>query len=254
MRDYFCDLHIHSCLSPCGDDEMTPANIVGMALVNGLNVVALTDHNTSKNCPAFFAQARMHGIIPIAGMELTTAEDIHVVCLFRELADAMRFDMFVDEHKIPFKNEAEIFGHQYIMDENDEIAGEEEYLLINATDLTIEDAFREVTLRGGVCYPAHIDRTSNGMVAVLGTFPEEPHFTAYELNSAESLEEYEERFPIIRSMPRAVSSDAHYLWDISEAAFSIKVDDEPYSGSLVRNRIIDYLLGKAHGKECESNG
>ena len=254
MRDYFCDLHIHSCLSPCGDDEMTPANIVGMALVNGLNVVALTDHNTSKNCPAFFAQARMHGIVPIAGMELTTAEDIHVVCLFRELADAMRVDMFVDEHKVPFKNDPEVFGHQYIIDENDEIAGEEEYLLINATDLTIEDAFREVISRGGVCYPAHIDRTSNGMVAVLGTFPEEPRFTAYELNSADSLAEYEERFPIIKSLPRAVSSDAHYLWDISEADFSITVDDEPYSSSLVRNRIIDHLLQVDRKKECGSDG
>ena len=105
----------------------------------------------------------------------------------RVTADAMRFDMFVDEHKIPFKNEAEIFGHQYIMDENDEIAGEEEYLLINATDLTIEDAFLEVTARGGVCYPAHIDRTSNGMVAVLGTFPETPLFNSVEFHFSENV-------------------------------------------------------------------
>ncbi len=245
MRDYFCDLHIHSCLSPCGDDEMTPGNIVGIALLNGLNIVALTDHNTSKNCPAFFAQARMHGIVPVAGMELTTAEDIHVVCLFRELSDAMKFDMFVDGHKIPVKNKPEIFGNQYIMDENDEIAGEEEYLLINATDLTIEDAYREVIARGGVCYPAHIDRQSNGMVSILGTFPEEPRFTAYELNSADSLAEYESRFPLIKALPRAVSSDAHYLWDIAEASFSIPIDDEPYSSSRVRNRLIDHLLGKS---------
>jgi hypothetical protein len=140
------------------------------------------------------------------------------------------------------------------MDENDEILGEEEYLLINATDLTIEDAFREVTSRGGVCYPAHIDRTSNGMVSVLGTFPDDPKFTAYELNSAESLAEYEERFPMIKSLPRAVSSDAHYLWDISEASFSIQVDDEPYSSSLVRNRIIDHLLGLTEEKDGGVNG
>ena len=243
MRDYFCDLHIHSCLSPCGDDDMTPANIVGMALLNGLNIIALTDHNTSKNCPAFFAQARLQGLVPVPGMELTTAEDIHVVCLFRELSDAMKFDMFVSGRRMLIKNKPEIFGHQYIVDENDEVCGEEENLLINATDITLEEAVEAVLSRGGVCYPAHIDRTSNGIVAVLGSFPEDIGYTAYELNNAASVSEYEKRFPFLKNLPRAVSSDAHNLWSISEAEFSIPIDDEPYSSSLVRNRLIDYLLG-----------
>lgn len=243
MRDYFCDLHIHSCLSPCGDDDMTPSNIVGMALLNGLNIIALTDHNTSKNCPAFFAQARLQGLIPVPGMELTTAEDIHVVCLFRELSDAMKFDKFIDTHRILIPNKPEIFGHQYILDENDEICGEEEALLLNATDLTVEDAFEAVLSRGGVCYPAHIDRTSNGIVSVLGAFPEDIGYTAFELNDAESLSEYEKRFPLLKKLSRAVSSDAHNLWSISEAQFSIPLEDEPYSSSFVRNKLIDYLLG-----------
>lgn len=243
MRNYFCDLHIHSCLSPCADDDMTPANIVGMAYLNGLNIIALTDHNTAKNCPSFFARARMYGLVPIPGMELTTAEDIHVVCLFRELADAMKFDRFVSEHRIPIKNKPEVFGHQYIVDENDDICGEEENLLINATDLTIEDALSAVTARKGVCYPAHIDRISNGIVSILGAFPEETGFTAFELNNADSLSEYENRFPCLKKLARAVSSDAHGLCNISEAEFSLSIDDEPYSSSLVRNRLIDYLLG-----------
>ena len=159
MRDYFCDLHIHSCLSPCGDDDMTPANIVGMALLNGLNIIALTDHNTSKNCPAFFAQARLHGLVPVPGMELTTAEDIHVVCLFRELSDAMKFDMFVSGRRILIQNKPEIFGHQYIVDENDEVCGEEENLLINATDITLEEAKEAVLSRGGECCAANTNMT-----------------------------------------------------------------------------------------------
>ena len=85
MTGYFYDLHIHSCLSPCADDDMTPANIAGMAALPGLNLVALTDHNSCKNCPAFFAHAKRYGIVPVAGMELTTAEDIHVICLFSDL-------------------------------------------------------------------------------------------------------------------------------------------------------------------------
>ncbi len=249
MTRYYCDLHIHSCLSPCGDDEMTPANIAGMAVVNGLNIVALTDHNSSKNCPAFFKQAKKLGIIPVAGMELTTAEDVHVVCLFRELEDAMDFDRFIEERRPKIKNKPDIFGHQHIRDENDEICGEEESLLLNAAFLSIEEAYAEVIRRGGVCYPAHIDRDSNGIISMLGTFPEDPAFTAYELRDAESLEAYRNKYPIIQSLARAVSSDAHYLWDISEAAFSVELDDEPYSSSKVRNALIDYLLGKG-----ETNG
>ncbi len=244
MSRYYCDLHIHSCLSPCGDDEMTPANIAGMAVVNGLNLVALTDHNSSKNCPAFFAQAKRLGIVPVAGMELTTAEDIHLVCLFRELADAMKFDKFLETRRPAIQNKPAIFGNQQIRDENDEICGEEEILLINASDLSLEEAYSEVLARGGVCYPAHIDRSANGIIATLGTFPEEPAFTAYELHDGDAEEEYRSRYPILNGLARAVSSDAHYLWDIAEKNFYLDLDDEPYSSSKVRNALIDYLLGK----------
>ena len=255
MTEYVCDLHIHSCLSPCGDEDMTPGNIAGMASLNGLMLVALTDHNTSKNCPAFFSQAKRYGIVPVAGMELTTAEDIHVICLFRTLDDAMAFDAYVSEHRPKIRNKPDIFGHQYVRDENDEIVSEEPYLLINASDLTLEDAYREVLARGGVAYPAHIDRPANGIVAVLGTVPESPPFTAFELNDGNNEAEYREKYPVVRNLPRVVSSDAHYLWNISEGGFSIALDDEPYSSALVWNRLIDYLLGRTQpGKGEEDHG
>ena len=92
MQELFYDLHLHSCLSPCGDDESTPGNIVGMSVVKGLQVIALTDHNTCKNCPAFLKIAADFGITAIPGMELTTAEEVHVVCLFPTLEDAMAFE------------------------------------------------------------------------------------------------------------------------------------------------------------------
>ena len=90
------DLHIHSCLSPCGDNESTPGNIVGMAVVKGLDVIALTDHNTCKNCAAAMAIGKEYGITVIPGMELTTSEEVHVLCLFHTLEDAMGFDAFVE--------------------------------------------------------------------------------------------------------------------------------------------------------------
>ena len=246
MSRYLCDLHVHSCLSPCGDEDMTPGNIVGMALLNGLHIVALTDHNSTKNCPAFFKIARENGIIPVAGMELTTAEDIHAVCLFRDLESAMAFGELVDEQRFKIKNEPEIFGRQCIVDENDEVCGQEEHLLINASYLSLEDAYREVTSRGGVCYPAHIDRSSSGIISMLGDFPPEPPFTAFELNDIASLEDCLEKHPILkkRNLVHVASSDAHYLTDILEPGFAVELQDEPYSSARVRNALIDYLLDK----------
>ena len=246
MSRYLCDLHIHSCLSPCGDDDMTPGNIVGMALLNGLQIVALTDHNSVKNCPAFFKIAKAHGIIPVAGVELTTAEDVHAVCLFRTLEDAMSFGELIESRRIRIKNDATIFGRQLIVDENDEPCGEEPDLLINAVNLSLDEAYDEVTARGGVCYPAHIDRSSNGIISMLGDFPPEPGFSAFELNDIASLEDSLAKFPILkeRSLVHVASSDAHYLTDISETGFPIEIADEPYSSQRVRDGLIDYLLGK----------
>lgn len=246
MSLYRCDLHLHSCLSPCGDADMTPGNIVGMSLLNGLQIVALTDHNSTKNCPAFFKIAKANGIIPVAGMELTTAEDVHAVCLFRDLESAMAFGEFIDERRFKIINQPEIFGEQHVTDENDEIIGEEEYLLLNASYLSLEEAYAEVKARGGVCYPAHIDRSSNGIIAMLGDFPPDPHFTAFELNDIASLERCLDEYPVLRErgLTYIASSDAHYLTDISEEGFTVELDDEPYSSQLVRDRLIDYLLGK----------
>ena len=130
---YYYDLHIHSCLSPCGDNDMTPDSIAGMGELNGLDIMALTDHNTLKNCPAFFKAAYRHGIIPVAGTELTTAEDIHAVCLFATLSGAMEFENLLESKRIKIKNRPDIFGEQRITDENDNITGYDDYLLINAT-------------------------------------------------------------------------------------------------------------------------
>ena len=244
MTRYSYDLHIHSCLSPCADDDMTPANIAGMAAVQGLGIAALTDHNTCKNCPAFFTHAKLFGIVPIAGMELTTAEDIHLLCLFPTLDSAMRFDEIVEKRIIKVKNKPAIFGNQLIMDENDEVIGETEHLLINATTLDTESAFELVRGLGGACYPAHIDRESGGMIAILGDVPADVPFGSFELNLKDSYAEYAERFPHLREKNYVVSSDAHNLWSISEAENFLVIDDEPYSSARVASELIKYLRGE----------
>jgi len=241
MNRYYYDLHIHSCLSPCGDDEMTPNNIAGIGTLAGLNVMALTDHNTSENCPAFFRAAKANGIIPIAGMELTTSEDIHVVCLFEKLDDAMAFSRFVDGHRIKVPNRKEIFGNQLIMDENDEVIGEEEFLLINATDIPVDSVKKYVKQFSGICYPAHIDRESNGIIATLSCIPEECGFTCVEYYSSDAVETCEKEHPEVIGKRIVVSSDSHNLWSIRDKENYFDIDDEPYSSDKVRHEIFKIL-------------
>ena len=244
MNRYYYDFHIHSCLSPCADNEMTPNNIAGMAALAGLNIVALTDHNSSRNCPAFYAAAKKNGIIPIAGMELTTAEDIHVVCLFEKLDDALTFNDEVDRNRVRIPNRTDIFGDQLLADENDEVIGTENDLLPNATLIPIERVPELVKSYRGVCFPAHIDREANGIVATLGIFPENNGFDCAELHDMSNSEEYIRRFPVLGSMRLLCGSDAHFLWDIRDKSSFLELDDEPYSGDLVRSRLFQCLKGE----------
>ena len=243
MTPYYYDLHIHSCLSPCSDDDMTPNNIAGMAALKGLQIVALTDHNSCKNCPAFFEACKRQGIIAVAGMELTTAEDIHIVCLFKDLEDAMRFDAVISEHIMDIKNNPEIFGNQLVLDGDDEIVDTESKLLISATDLWIDDAIELARSYGAHVHPAHIDRESNGIIAILGDIPADYEFKCVEFNVAESMKDIKQKYSVAAKAHHIVSSDAHHLWDISEADNFVLLEDEPYSSSLVRQRLFEYLDG-----------
>ena len=244
MNKYFYDLHIHSCLSPCGDDDMTPNNIAGMAALNGLNIVALTDHNSCKNCPAFFEACKKHGLIAIAGMELSSAEDIHFVCLFPELDQAMAFDKEVAKHLPDIKNRADIFGNQLILDGNDEQIGIEEKLLITATDLWAADAIALARRFGAHVRPAHIDRSSNGIISILGDVPTEYGFNFVEFNDGENIGAYFADYKSLDGCSTIVSSDAHHLWDINEAKSYFEIDDEPYSSAEVRRRFFEILAAE----------
>lgn len=224
MRKYYYDLHVHSCLSPCGDDDNTPNNIAGMAKLCDINILALTDHNSAKNCPAFFEACKKYGIIPVAGMELTTSEDIHVVCLFENLECALAFDGYVENNRMKIKNKPEIFGKQLILDGEDMPIGQVDDLLINATNISITEILEIVSRYNGVCYPAHIDRESNGIIAILGTIPEDLNFNYFELNDNGNIDTYSDLYGISKDR-FIVSSDAHYLTDIRDGENFIIFDD-----------------------------
>lgn len=221
MIPLYYDLHIHSCLSPCGDDDMTPANIAGMAAVKGLDVIALTDHNSCKNCPAILKHGEEYGITVIPGMELTTAEEVHVVCLFPALGDAMAFDGYVYEHLLPIKNREDIFGKQQIMDADDQVTGNVERLLIGATDISFDQVFGLVESYRGIAYPAHIDKSTTSLLSNLGFVPPDSSFTCAEISTFDHLHQIQKEHPYFLQCKMLSSSDAHYLEDIREPDYQI---------------------------------
>lgn len=237
---YSYDLHNHSCLSPCADNDNTPNNIAGMAYLSGIRIVALTDHNTAKNCPAFFEAAEKYGIIPIAGMELTTSEDIHLVCLFKNLDSALNFDRYLQQRRVLFKNRPDIFGDQLILNGSDEVIGTEEYLLPNATTISLDEAPGLISEFGGVCYPAHIDRDANGIIAILGAIPPTPTFRCMEVRNADKITEYTEKYGLDGKFI-IVSSDAHYLTDINDSNNYFELDTASDSPNEVREALFKLL-------------
>lgn len=245
MSGFRCDLHIHSCLSPCADDDMTPYSIAGMAKLNGLSVAALTDHNACGNCEPFFTACRGYGIVPVAGMELTTSEDVHLLCLFRTQKDALAFAAKVENMRIRIPNREEVFGKQLLIGLDDEPAGQEPYLLINATLLSLEEAARLVWNHNGAAVPAHVDREGNGVIAVLGDMPENPVFAAVEYRNEANAPIYEAQYPRLRGMRKIASSDAHRLWEIASPGCLLELNCPAEAKEQeVRDALIDFLLGK----------
>ena len=210
------DLHIHSCLSPCGDNESTPANIVGMAFVKELDVIAICDHNTSKNCAAASEVAKAYGKTLICGMEITTEEEVHVVCLMPDLNKALELDEYVNKRIMPIENNPDIFGEQFIFISDDEIIGHENKLLINATTISFSEVFPLVKDLGGVAVPAHIDKQANSLLANLGFIPPDSTFKTVELKNLNNLTELKENHDYLNRCKAITSSDAHYLRDINE--------------------------------------
>lgn len=234
MKLYY-DFHIHSALSPCGDNDMTPNNLINMSIIKGLDAVALTDHNACENVRAAAAVAG-DKIIFIPGMEVETSEEVHIVTLF-PTADAAEEMQRILVDSSPFiPNRPEIFGNQYIMDENDEICGEIDRMLVTASGLDIYTVVAAAKDLDGIAYPAHIDRESYSVLSNLGFIPPDLDISAVEITekSRTALEgEYSNRYNII------TSSDAHYLWDISERNHYLEVSDASVRGILnaISNRL-----------------
>ena len=219
------DFHIHTALSPCGDNDMTPANLAGMAALAGLDAIAVTDHNSCGNCAAVLEAARGTGLLVLPGMELCTAEEAHVVCLLPTEAAALEFSAAVRRTLPDVENRPEIFGEQLILDEEEGLLGQEELLLATASSLSVDQVLPLVRSYGGTAFPAHIDRPSYSVTASLGDIPP-VGFAAAELTVRAEEDEMLRRYPLLAGMLRLVNSDAHYLHQIPDAGPWIELADE----------------------------
>lgn len=194
---------------------MTPGNLAGMCALAGLDVVALTDHNSCGNCAAFSRAAAKHGLLAIPGMELCTKEEVHVVCLFSELEQADAFSAYVRTRLPAMANDREVFGPQVLMDSDDRILGEETCLLAGATDIGLYDVPELVESFGGISYPAHIDRPSNSLLSQMGIWDPELKFPLAEvsLHCPEGLFKRRD----LQDLKFVHACDAHYLHQIPDA-------------------------------------
>ncbi|MBE6819073.1 MAG: PHP domain-containing protein [Ruminococcaceae bacterium] len=232
------DFHLHSCLSPCGDADMTPNNIVNMAKLLGLDVIALTDHNSCRNCEAAVEVGKQVGVCVVPGMELSTSEDIHVVCLFPDTEKAMAFSRYVREHTAHIANRPEVYGAQQVLNSSDECIGEEADLLLLATEIGIEQAFDLVKSHGGFAYPAHIDRDSYSVTAVLGDLPPECNHGFAEM-SYDADESALRALYSLEGVELIQSSDAHYLENMKEATNYIELE------ALTPQAVVNYFAQRA---------
>lgn len=207
---FFYDLHMHSDLSPCGEKEMTPNNIVNMAKLKGLDVIALTDHNSAANLPSLEIVALQAGIRVIPAIEITSKEDVHLLAYFRDFRDAEHIGNLVYASLPDMKSNPGIFGEQNIYDENDKITGTLDKLLINASKYSISEIIKMVTMRNGIVIPAHVEKKAYGIIGVLGFIPPDYGFTYVEVYD----HHYSNKF--VDSYIKIFNSDAHRLSDISE--------------------------------------
>lgn len=210
------DMHIHTALSPCGHEDMTPNNIVNMACLKELDAIAITDHNSCLNVEAVMMCAEEKNLIVIPGMEVETVEEVHVICLFEKLEDAYSLQEIIDERRLKIPLNENIFGRQLVMNRHDEITATLPDLLAIATKIDIDTLYDLVKARNGLFIPAHVDRPVNGLISILGGIPETPDIQLLELSKNCDEQTFLAKNPKCKNYKRYKASDAHFLWDLLE--------------------------------------
>lgn len=218
------DLHLHTVLSACGDLEMSPLKIVAQAKSVGLDLIAVTDHNSAENVRAVIKAGAAVGLKVLPGLEVTTSEEIHIVCLFDRPKGADMLQEFVYDRLPPGENDTDYFGFQVVCDEHDEIVSLNPRLLSQSTRVTMAELIEVVRGMGGVAIAAHIDRPSFSIISQLGFVPEGLDLLACELSPHGHAAKMRQLFPKL-ACPLIHSSDAHFIEDIGRTSTILEVED-----------------------------
>ncbi len=224
LKEFRCDLHIHTCLSPCADLEMYPSAIVEKSLDERLDAIAVCDHNSSENVPYVMKAARGKPLVVLPGMEITSREEVHLIALFDKL-DGLRMLQRKIYDFLPGENNEAVFGCQAIVNELDDVEGFNDRLLIGATELSIEEIVMDVHELGGLAVASHIDRQGYGIISHLGFIPPDLRLDALEVSSRMGLKEARREFPELYRMAFIESSDAHFIRDIARGSTAIRLKE-----------------------------
>jgi 3',5'-nucleoside bisphosphate phosphatase len=217
MKSFRADLHIHTVLSPCGDLEMSPVNIVSKAVQKGLDVIGITDHNTTRHCGLITRLAEEKGIFVMQGAEVTTKEEVHCLAFFENTDALSKFQEFLDDSLPEVINDPAIFGYQVQVDEYDNVVYEEKKLLINAISKSFEETETFIHSLNGLFIPAHLNRPKNSIYSQLGFLPDNLSADAVEISKATTFRQFIEDHPELNGFTVIKNSDAHYPEDIGTA-------------------------------------
>lgn len=220
MALYKADLHVHTVLSPCGDLDMSPINIVKEAKKKGINIIGITDHNSSLNSAVIRDLARKEGIFVLTGMEVTSKEEVHSLAFFENDFLLSEFQSFIDDSITKIPNKVDKFGYQLVVNEKEEIVSEVDYLLIIAINKSIEEVEKEVHRLGGIFILAHIDKKKNSILSQLGFIPSDLNIEAIEFSKNVNIEIFLKEKKYLEKYKYIQSSDAHYIDDLG-SVFSV---------------------------------
>lgn len=214
LKIYTADLHIHSCLSPCGDLDMSPRKIVEMAQRCNLDIIAITDHNASENILAAKKAAKGRSLTVLPGMEVASAEEAHLLALFDRIEPMVQFQKLIYAHLMDIPVDQRMIDEQVIVNENDEVEGFNDHLLFGATSLSFQQLVSEVHRLNGLAVASHVDRESFSIIGQLGFIPDDLPLDALEISPKMSKEQARSLFPDVNRFPVIKNSDAHYPTDI----------------------------------------
>jgi 3',5'-nucleoside bisphosphate phosphatase len=226
MKEYKMDLHIHTCLSPCAQEEMLPSAIVEQAKNMNLDAIGICDHNSAENVSVVRKAGARQGMLVLGGMEICSSEEAHVLAFFRDDDALLEMQRIVYEN-LPGQNDEKYFGRQLLTDEDDEIIGSIDRLLIGSTTLRIDEIVRQVHRLGGLAVASHIDRQSFSIIGQLGFIPEQLSLDALELSwrcKQDEISNYKDY-----GLPLIKSSDAHFLSDIGKAVTTFSISEPAFS-------------------------